>query len=235
MFGVKVAHSLPGRTRFYIPKQLEISRIETWLRSFPGVYSASYKQVTGSLLVYHHINLSLNNLKSFIWKYRHTISQVTSSWKKFVPVIACGTTFLINWYLQRSSYSPIVKVVSYWISTLTAISTSYEVIKDGVVHVLKERKGNANTLTAASIFASLYMKNPGSALIITLMSTISELLTDYTSEQTKHYIHSVLKLDVSYAWRVKEKGLEEKVLVEDIQVGDKVVVLLEKRSPWMES
>ncbi len=68
------------------------------------------------------------------------------------------------------------------------------------------------------------MKNPGSALIITLMSTISELLTDYTSEQTKHYIHSVLKLDVSYAWRVKEKGVEEKVLVEDIEVGDQVVV-----------
>jgi cation-transporting P-type ATPase C len=232
MFGVKVAHSLPGRTRFYIPKHLEISRIEAWLRSFPGVYSVNYKQVTGSLLIYHHINLSLDNLKSFIRKYRHTISQVTSSWKKFVPVIACGTVFLINWYLQRSSYSPIVKAVSYWISSLTAISTSYEVIKDlGVVHVLKRAKRNANTLTAASIFASLYMKNPGSALIITLMSTISELLTDYTSEQTKHYIHSVLKLDISYAWTVKEKGVEEKVLVEKIQVGDQVVIFTGEKIP----
>ncbi|MGE7714809.1 heavy metal translocating P-type ATPase [Priestia megaterium] len=231
MFGVKVAHSLPGRTRFYIPKQLETSHIETWLRSFPGVYSASYNQVTGSLLIYHHITLSLYSLKSFIHKYKHTLKQAACSWKKAIPIIACGTIFLVNWYLQRSSYPAIVKALSYWLSTFTAISTSYDVIKDGVVHVLKARKGNANTLTAASIFASLCMKNPGSALIITLMSTISELLTDYTSEQTKHYIHSVLKLDVSYAWRVKEKGVEEKVLVEDIQVGDKVVVFTGEKIP----
>jgi len=137
MFGVKVAHSLPGRTRFYIPKQLETSHIETWLRSFPGVYSASYNQVTGSLLIYHHITLSLYSLKSFIHKYKHTLKQAACSWKKAIPIIACGTIFLVNWYLQRSSYPAIVKALSYWLSTFTAISTSYEVIKDGVVHVLK--------------------------------------------------------------------------------------------------
>ena len=97
--------------------------------------------------------------------------------------------------------------------------------------LIKNRKANADTLTAASIFASLYIGNPGSALVITMMSTISEWLTEYTSEKTKEYIHSVMELDTTYAWKVNEKGIEEKVALDQVQVGDTVVVFTGEKIP----
>lgn len=229
--GIRVGHSLPGRTRFYIPKHLEINCIEAWTRSFPGVYSASYNALTGSLLIYHNSETLLHNLKSFIQMYKQTVTLTRHSWEKFVPAVVSGTVFLVNWYLQRSSFSLLVKAVSHWVSMATVVGTSYGVIKDGINHVVKERKANANTLTAASLFASLYMRNPGSALIITLMSSISELLTEYTSQQTKQYIHSILELDTSYAWKVTAEGSEEKVLLDQINQGDQVVVFIGEKIP----
>ncbi len=63
------------------------------------------------------------------------------------------------------------------------------------------------------------------------MSTISEWLTEYTSEKTKEYIHSVLELDTTYAWKVNEQGIEEKVALDQVQVGDMVVVFTGEKIP----
>ena len=63
------------------------------------------------------------------------------------------------------------------------------------------------------------------------MSTISEWLTEYTSEKTKEYIHSVMELDTTYAWRVNEQGIEEKVAIDQVQVGDTVVVFSGEKIP----
>ena len=97
--------------------------------------------------------------------------------------------------------------------------------------LIKDRKANANTLTAASILASIYIGNPGSALVITMMSTISERLSEYTSEKTKEYIHSIMELDTSYAWKVNEQGIEEKVELSQVQVGDTIVVFTGEKIP----
>ena len=64
-----------------------------------------------------------------------------------------------------------------------------------------------------------------------MMSTISEWLTEYTSEKTKKYIHSVLELDTTYAWRVNEQGIEEKVTLDQVQMGDSVVVFTGEKIP----
>ena len=132
-------------------------------------------------------------------------------WRKFVPIAACGAMFLANWYIQSSPVSLLVKRISHWAAILTSVATSLGVIKNGTLSLIQNRKANADTLTATSIFASLYLGNPGSALVITMMSTISELLTEHTSQKTKEYIHSVMSLDTTYAWKVNEQGIEEKV------------------------
>ena len=50
-------------------------------------------------------------------------------------------------------------------------------------------------------------------------------------EKTKEYIHSVLDLDTTYAWRVNEQGIEEKVALDQVQVGDTVVVFTGEKIP----
>ncbi|QGQ45696.1 heavy metal translocating P-type ATPase [Metabacillus sediminilitoris] len=231
---VRIEHSLPGRTRFYISKVIEPGQIECWLRSFPGVRSAVYTQMTGSILVYHDLEISLVKLRQFIFsflKINNPSEWLSSVWKQIAPIVSSITMFVANWYIQKSPASIMWKHTFHLGAMVTAIATSFNVIKDGILNLFKEKKGNANTLTAASIFASLYIGNPGSALVITIMSTISELLTEYTSQQTKQYIHSVLELDTCYAWKVNEEGIEEKVSLEEIQVGDRVVVFTGEKIP----
>jgi cation-transporting P-type ATPase C len=231
---VSVAHSLPGRTRFHLNISVNPALIEYFIRLVPQVNSATYNQLTGNVLIYHQTTLSVTTLKNYLKRLclQKQEEQVRSSfWRKLVPVAACTAMFLANWYIQNSSFPQVVKRVSNWSATITSIFTSIDVIKDGVIGLLKARKANANTLTATSIFASLYTKNPGSALVITIMSTISEWLTEYTSEKTKEYIHSILELDITYAWKVNEQGVEEKVALNQVQKGDFIVVYTGEKIP----
>ena len=229
---LNVVHSLPGRTRIHLNSSLSPAMIEYFIRSHSGVYSATYTKETGNVLIHHDRSLSLYTLKKFIRPIMQQEGKIQPlPWRKFIPVVACGAMFLANWYIQSSPVSLVVKRISHWAAVLTSVVTSLGVIKNGTLSLIQNRKANADTLTAASIFAALYLGNPGSALVITMMSTISELLTEYTSEKTKEYIHSVMKLDTTYAWKVNEQGIEEKVSLDQVQIGDTVVVFSGEKIP----
>ena len=218
---------------FHLNSSFSPTMIEYLIRSLPCVSSATYTQETGNVLIHHDPTLSLQTLKKSLrqlWvKKKATNSTIFMG--KTRTCCACGAMFLANWYIQRSPFSLVVKNAAHWAAVITSVFTSLGVIKDGIMSLIKNRKANADTLTAASIFASLYIGNPGSALVITMMSTISEWLTEYTSEKTKEYIHSVLELDTTYAWKVNEQGIEEKVALDQVQVGDTVVVFTGEKIP----
>ena len=216
---VHAVHSLPGRTRVHLKSSVSPTMIEYFIRSIPCVYSATYSTETGNVLIHYDPKVSLRTLTKFLQQLCVKKNEEIQpfSWRKLVPIAACTAIFLANWYIQRSSFSVAVKNAVHWTAVITSVSTSLDVIKDGILSLFKNRKANASTLTAASIFASLYTKNPGSALVITIMSTISECLTEYTSEKTKEYIHSVLELDTKYAWKVNEQGIEEKVAIDQVR------------------
>ena len=233
---VSVVHSLPGRTRFHINSSMKPAWIEYFIRLFPQVNSATYNQLTRNVLIYHQTTLSVTTLKNYLQqlnlqKEEEQVRDRTSSWRKLLPVVACTAVFLANWYIQKNPFSLVVKTISIRLANVTSIVTSFNVIKDGIMSVLKERKANANTLTATSILASIYTKNPGSALVITIMSTISEWLTEYTSEKTKEYIHSIMDLDITYAWKVNEQGIEEKVELSQVRQGDTIIVYTGEKIP----
>lgn len=233
---VSVVHSLPGRTRFHLNCSMKPALIEYFIRLLPQVNSATYNQLTRNVLIYHQTTLSVTTLKNYLQqlylqKEEEQVRARSYSWRKLLPVVACTAMFIANWYIQKSPFSLVVKTLSIQSANVTSILASFHVIKDGIMSVLKERKANANTLTAASIFASIYTKNPGSALVITIMSTISEWLTEYTSEKTKEYIHSIMDLDITYAWKVNEQGMEEKVELSKIRQGNTVIVYTGEKIP----
>ncbi|MFJ5623341.1 heavy metal translocating P-type ATPase [Peribacillus loiseleuriae] len=231
---LSVVHSLPGRTRFHLESSFSPTMIEYFIRSLPCVYSATYTEETGNVLVHYDPIVSPHTLKNSLRRLciKKKEEQIRSfSWRKLTPVAACTAMFLANWYIQRRPFSQGVKMNGQWVAGIIAISASLAEIKDGIISLIRYRKANANTLTAASILASLYIGNPGSALVITMMSAISERLSEYTSEKTKKYIHSVMELDTSYAWKVNEQGIEKKVTLDQVQVGDTVVVFTGEKIP----
>lgn len=232
---LKVIHSLPGRTRIHIKSSYSPPVLESFTRSLPGVYSASYTPETNNMLIYHNAALSskllIKALKNLLYVEKKNKKAQDTTFRIMFPVAASGIMLLVNSYLQRNSSSMAIRLFSHRLSVLTAVLSSLEVIKNGMKSLFKDGKPNADTLTAVSIFASLYLGNPGSALVITMMSTISEILAEYTSAKTKNYIHSAIKLDIPYAWMLNQQGVEEKVSLEQVKIGDQLIVFSGEKIP----
>ncbi|WP_028403024.1 heavy metal translocating P-type ATPase [Ectobacillus panaciterrae] len=227
-----ILHSLPGRTRLRVQSPLRPVMIECFFRSLPGVHAASYTKETGTVLIYHDTSLSLREIMKYLKAcIRNEKEKRQTSWKQYAAIATCTFIFAAHWIMGRNPAFWAFRPLLHKITVATAVLSTLQVIKDGIWNVIRHGKANANTLTAASIFASIYTRNPVSALVITIMSTISEMLSEHTSEKTKNYIRSVLELDTKYAWCVNETGIEEKVSIEDIKAGDTIVVFMGEKIP----
>ncbi|MGE8205665.1 heavy metal translocating P-type ATPase [Heyndrickxia sp. NPDC080065] len=229
---VAVIHSLPGRTRLYIPSELLPVQVECFFRSIKGIYSATYTKETCSLLLHHEQTLSLQSIINFAKTFMSIkISNHIFSWQQYGSLVSCISVLIIHSAVNRIPILLPLRPILYKTAATTALLSSIDVIKDGITTVFKNRKVNANTLTAASIFASIYNGNPASALVITIMSTISEKLSEYTAEKTKNYISSLMELDTKYAWRLNPAGEEVKVSVKELNVSDHIVVFTGEKIP----
>lgn len=92
-------------------------------------------------------------------------------------------------------------------------------IQNGVQGVLKDRRPNADTLTATAVIASVLAGKPESSLTLLALSNGAEMLTSYAAERARSHISGLLSLDQRYVWLMKD-GKETKVPVEQVKVGD---------------
>ena len=57
-----------------------------------------------------------------------------------------------------------------------------------------------------------------------IMEEFAELLTVYTMKKTRGAIKDMLSVGENYVWKVMENGSIQKVAIEEISKGDKIVV-----------
>ena len=94
-------------------------------------------------------------------------------------------------------------------------------LTNGVTGLVKEHQPNADTLTATAVIASVLAGKPESSLTLLAISNGAEMLTSYAAERARTQISGLLSLDQRYVWRV-EGGVERKIPVEQVQVGDTI-------------
>lgn len=92
-------------------------------------------------------------------------------------------------------------------------------IKSGVEGMIKENRPNADTLTATAVIASVLAGKPESSLSLLALSNGAEMLTSYAAEKARKHISGLLDLNQPYVWLV-ENGVERKVAVKELKVGD---------------
>ena len=111
--------------------------------------------------------------------------------------------------------------------TVPALASMYlnkGLLESGINGAIKAKRPNADTLTLTSIVASLMLGNDKSALMVTLLSDVAELMTIYTMERTRDSIKNMLSVAEEDVWKLQEDGSLEKVLIENIVKDDKVVI-----------
>ena len=92
-------------------------------------------------------------------------------------------------------------------------------IQNGIEGMVRDRRPNADTLTATAVIASVLAGKPESSLTLVALSNGAEMLTSYAAEKARSHISGLLSLDQRYVWLV-ENGVETKVPVEQVKVGD---------------
>jgi cation-transporting P-type ATPase C len=107
---------------------------------------------------------------------------------------------------------------------LTSISLSIPIFKSGIKALTKTRRPNADTLSATAILMSLISGRAVSALTIIWLAEIAELLTAITMDRTRKAIRDMLSMGEEFVWRVTDEGRSEKVTIEEIVQGDRLLV-----------
>ena len=111
-----------------------------------------------------------------------------------------------------------------WLPSLTAISLAGPILRSGWQSLARSSRPNADTLSSAAILASILAGRGWSALTIIWLADIAELLTAYTMRRTRRAIREMLSVGEEVVWRIREDETEECVGLEDLQVGDRIVV-----------
>ena len=109
-------------------------------------------------------------------------------------------------------------------TSLTSISLALPIIKSGFESLRDTGQPNADTLSSAAIFASLLSGNATSALTIIVLADTAELITAYSMNKTRSAIRDMLSTGEKYVWKVVEDDRLVKIPVEQVKVGDHLVV-----------
>ncbi len=110
------------------------------------------------------------------------------------------------------------------VPALVSLYLNKGLLDNGIRGAIKNKKPNADTLTLTSIVSSLLLGNDKSALTITLLSDVAELMTIYTMERTRDSIKKMLSVNEEEVWKLLEDGSVKKFAVNTINKDDLIVI-----------
>lgn len=246
----EIVHDLPGRVRIscralsYLGVQTK--DISERLENLQEVTSVRVSIYTTNILIYYDPLLATSeqireSTETIIASYslvaykaerkekvESTVQErrlQEDSISELVTRVAVTTVSLIFAFF-RGSTSPNLSLFRRFTTmpALTSLSLSGPIMKSGLESLRDNGRPNADTLSATAIIASLISGNDISALTIIWLADIAELLTAYTMDRTRNAIHNMLAVGEEFVWRVTDKGVEQKVPLEELQKGDRIMV-----------
>ena len=144
-----------------------------------------------------------------------TLSDNISKYKRDAIISIAGFTAMK--ILEK--VSPTAFAALKIVRTALVLGIARDFITNGVTCLFKDKRPNADTLTATAVIASVLAGKPESSLTLLALSNGAELLTTYAAEKARTHISGLLSLDQRYVWKV-EGEVEMKVPVEEVKAGD---------------
>lgn len=190
----------------------------TRLRSIPGIASAIVEETT--LRIWYQGVFPQARVRGLV-------NAVTASYKtqedcqnmadyRREAILSVGS-FVAMQLLKKASPAGFASVKLLRSVMILYIARNF--IKSGVTGLVKENRPNADTLTATAVIASVLAGKPESSLSLLALSNGAEMLTSYAAEKARSHISGLLDLNQPYVWLV-DNGVERKVAVKDLKVGD---------------
>lgn len=246
----EVIHKIRGRVRIKSRALKYLGRlkpeIEEQLEQVRYIKSAKISPITGTIVIYFDditvtddnlISLIQNTLNVYLVEiYRNERAEnnknivIERKLQEETPeeiikkMVAAGGLLLYNLFRK----APLVPVTGIRRllnpNTLAVLSLATPVISNGIGCLVKNKRPNADTLSSSAIISSLLLGKEKTALTIMIMEEFAELLTVYTMKKTRGAIKDMLSVGENYVWKVMDNGSIQKVAIEEINKGDKIVV-----------
>lgn len=246
----EVVHKIRGRVRIkskalkYLGKLK--NEVEKQLEQVRYIESAKISSVTGTVVIYFDdINVTDDNLIVLIQNtlnvylveiYKNERAENSKnivierklqeeSPEEIIKKMTAAGILLIYNIFKKAPAAPVVGIKRLFNpNTLAVLSLAAPVISNGLGCLVKNKRPNADTLSSSAIISSLLLGKEKTALTIMIMEEFAELLTVYTMKKTRGAIKDMLSVGENYVWKVMENGSIQKVAIEEISKGDKIVV-----------
>lgn len=246
----EVVHKIRGRVRIkskalkYLGKLK--NEVEKQLEQVRYIESAKISSVTGTVVIYFDdINVTDDNLIALIQNtlnvylveiYKNERAENSKnivierklqeeSPEEIIKKMTTAGILLIYNIFKKAPAAPVVGIKRLFNpNTLAVLSLAAPVISNGLGCLVKNKRPNADTLSSSAIISSLLLGKEKTALTIMIMEEFAELLTVYTMKKTRGAIKDMLSVGENYVWKVMENGSIQKVAIEEISKGDKIVV-----------
>lgn len=246
----EVVHKIRGRVRIkskalkYLGKLK--NEVEKQLEQVRYIESAKISSVTGTVVIYFDdINVTGDNLIALIQNtlnvylveiYKNERAENSKnivierklqeeSPEEIIKKMTAAGILLIYNIFKKAPAAPVVGIKRLFNpNTLAVLSLAAPVISNGLGCLVKNKRPNADTLSSSAIISSLLLGKEKTALTIMIMEEFAELLTVYTMKKTRGAIKDMLSVGENYVWKVMENGSIQKVAIEEISKGDKIVV-----------
>lgn len=158
------------------------------------------------------------------------IQQKANSLKQHIELIAAifsGVIIVIAWFLGRNEESPL----SISLYLIAFIIGGFAKAKEGILQTIRQRELNVELLMIFAAIGSSLIGYWTEGAILIFIFAISGALETYTMNKSKRELSSLMKLQPEEAWLLNENGNSNRVLVKNLQIGNRLLVKPGDRIP----
>ena len=142
----------------------------------------------------------------------------------FSNPLACIFLILLAW--EQGETTPL----GMYLALAACVLSGYPIVRNSIISTLTNKRLNAEVLVTCALIASIWVGEYLAAAIVVLMMNIGELLEDITIAKTGEAVRALMELESDTA-RVIRNGREVEIDIEDVRLGDMVLVKSGEKIP----
>ena len=142
----------------------------------------------------------------------------------FTKSLACIILILLAWVQGETT------PLGMYLALAACVLSGYPIVRNSIVSTITNKRLNAEVLVTCALIASIWVGEYLAAAIVVLMMNIGELLEDITIAKTGEAVRALMELESDTA-RVIRNGREMEIDIEDVRLGDMVLVKSGEKIP----
>lgn len=146
---------------------------------------------------------------------------------ELIAALLSGLLIVIAWLVSRDGES----ALSITLYLLAFVIGGYAQAKEGLIKTFKEKKLNVELLMILAAIGSSIIGYWTEGAILIFIFALSGALETYSMNKSKKEIAALIELQPDQAWRLDSTGTAELVPVDELQIGDIIIIKPGERIP----